>query len=149
MQSFIEFLSSRAGIAPHKVPYYRRWVRQFQAYMARRTAPDPQTGGSAHAASGTHDPPPPAATTPGLDLSVYFEDFLQRLAATFEDWQVDQARDALRLYWYHGRSQGPPVSPNPSPPPFDSPKACSLGAPPPGGETAPPARALGTTSPPL
>ncbi|MBN1836467.1 MAG: integron integrase, partial [Spirochaetales bacterium] len=30
-----------------------------------------------------------------------FESFLSDLSRFREDWQVDQARDALRLYWYH------------------------------------------------
>jgi len=103
MRHFADFLREQAGIGLEKLPYYLGWVDMFRAFLARlgKTDADSRRTGGAGSPSTVNGRPVPKPAAPVLDESAYFEAFLRRLAGTKEDWQVDQARDALRLYWYH------------------------------------------------
>jgi len=72
--NFRDFLLQKQHIPEKKVPYYLRWVSQYQKFC--RENPDQGI--------------PPASVT----------SFVSALAKSHEDWQVLQARDAVRLYLY-------------------------------------------------
>jgi integron integrase len=72
MQSFIEFLSHDGSVSERSRPYFARWVAKYVAY-SRRESIDGNSMGQ----------------------------FLAWIADKYEDWQVDQARQALRLYLYY------------------------------------------------
>lgn len=72
--NFRDFLLKKQHIPEKKVPFYLRWVSQYQNFCRQ----NPDQGR------------PPASVT----------SFLSELAKSHEDWQVLQARDAVRLYLY-------------------------------------------------
>lgn len=99
MQSFAEFLREKGRVDSRRLPHYLRWVRMYQDFVAGQTN-DKVYGirGDALAAYGE---------------SRQFTGFLSVMGRNYQDWQVRQARLALRLYWYYNgvgqRRQPPPV----------------------------------------
>lgn len=74
MNEFQSFLASKNTIPEKKIPHYLMWVSKLYAYFDK-------------------DPDKPI-TTDEVDR------FLHNLQKNYEDWQVNQAREALRLYSY-------------------------------------------------
>lgn len=72
--NFRDFLLQKQQIPEKKVPYYLRWVSHYQNFC--RQNPDEGI-------------PPESVTS-----------FISQLAKSHEDWQILQARDAVRLYLY-------------------------------------------------
>ncbi len=83
MQSFAEFLREKRKIPEKSLAHYLRWVDTYQGYL---------DGGRAEQG---YDP----ATV---------EKFLARLGEKYQDWQIQQALDAVRLYTYFRECQGDP-----------------------------------------
>ena len=74
MDAFQSFLSSKNTVPEKKIPYYLMWVSKLYAYFDK-------------------DPDKPV-TTDEVDR------FLHYLQKNYESWQVNQAREALRIYSY-------------------------------------------------
>jgi integron integrase len=78
-KTYKQFLENLNRVPKMHIPYYLSWVRQFQ-YFAYSQGVLPES-----------------AEGPLLD------EFLSHLSSFREDWQLDQAKDAVRLYLYfHG-----------------------------------------------
>lgn len=85
--SFVEFLRVKGGATEKQIPYYERWVRMYLDWSERRWKEESSCAS-----------------------------FLLSLAGAYEDWQVQQARHALRLHSYYlavrggaKSSQAPPL----------------------------------------
>jgi integron integrase len=85
MQSFEDFLYASGKVDERLRQFYLRWVRMYKGRMQRAS----------------------------IDAQA-MNDFIQWLSPKYPDWQVEQARDSLRLYSYHcmktglqGRTHGP------------------------------------------
>jgi integron integrase len=87
MQSLAAFLREKGRVGPRCLPYYLRWIEMYRKYV------DPHTTSLC--------PGPAGATT--------FAKFLSALGQDFEDWQVRQARHAVRLYLYYSQAQHGPA----------------------------------------
>ena len=86
LQSFKKYLIDKRLVPAKKQPYYVHWVSNFLiSYKKKEVTP--------------------------VDDSLV-NSFLERLAKTNEDWQVNQAREALRLFFYY-ISQGTDKHPHP------------------------------------
>ena len=117
MDSFGEFLQKRCRVKACYVPHYLRWVEMYKGHCAERvgksrgaalsSAAPAALGGALTCQGGvTLVADGPCAGHPS-DLTVVEEalaEFLARLGRRYKDWQVKQARHALRLYWYYRRS---------------------------------------------
>jgi integron integrase len=90
MQSFAEFLREKGRVDSRHLPHYLRWVRMYREFAIRPTS---------GIASGIRDD---AAAASGQGRQ--FTAFLFFLGRSYQDWQVRQARHALRLYWYYSRA---------------------------------------------
>lgn len=80
MRSFAEFLRSQKDIPEKCLPYYLKWAGMYQRF----TAAGKENHGS----------------TPGS-----LETFITSLARQYDEWQVRQARAAVRLFLYHQRAE--------------------------------------------
>lgn len=111
MQSLEAFLRDQGHVPPRFLPHYLRWIEAYRAYEAR---------------FGAQPPPGPATAT-------RFARFLEHLAGEHEDWQVRQARHAVRLFLYFARGRPAEAT---FLPPASSPAAAASG---PAAAAAPPA----------
>ncbi|HWR88943.1 MAG TPA: tyrosine-type recombinase/integrase [Dissulfurispiraceae bacterium] len=75
-KDFQEFLSKKQHVPDKRLPYYLRWVSRFHEFCSRQ-----DTIGEGN------DP-----------IALYLQD----LARTHEDWQVQQAKETVRLFRYFG-----------------------------------------------
>ncbi len=75
LDNFENFLKAKQLIADKQLPYYRHWVERFLSFCEKQ------------------------ATSPGNDAQV--GPFLQVLAKTKEEWQVKQAREAVRAFHFY------------------------------------------------
>lgn len=82
MDGFQSFLECKQIVPPKQVPFHVRWVRKFLAFSQVQ-------------------PGKPATKEDTLR-------FLRHLARTCEDWQVRQAEEAIRLFYYHRAMQERP-----------------------------------------
>ena len=83
MPQFKQFLDSGNFVPDSKIPYYLNWVSQLYNYLHQ-----------------------------DMDRAVASEDveaFLQHLSISREDWQVRQAREAIRLYRYMQKRKSQPT----------------------------------------
>jgi integron integrase len=87
MQSFAEFLGEKGRVDPRRLPHYLRWVRMYQDFV---------TGQASGKMYGFRND----ALDAGGETR-QFTSFLSVLGRSYQDWQVRQARHALRLYWYY------------------------------------------------
>ena len=79
-EGFKAYLLSRSLISLNKVPYYLNWVSQFRSYHREKAK--------------------------GAEFNTVLDDFLKFLSQRREEWQVDQAREAIQLYcFYHKRKE--------------------------------------------
>ena len=90
MQSVSEFLREKGRVDSGHLPHYPRWVRMYREFDNRPTS---------GIAFGIRDD---AAAVSGQGRQVTA--FLSFLGRSYQDWQVCQARHALRLYWYYSRA---------------------------------------------
>lgn len=74
MSRFGEYMLKSRVVPEKYAPYYVKWVRKFMIYV-----PD----------------------KPGFDFEDRLTVFLDNLKAYHEDWQIDQAEKAVRLYFSH------------------------------------------------
>jgi len=74
MKKFEEYLKKTRMVPMGRIPYYISWVSRFFAYHNKRL----------------NDPVSPKE----------IDKFAHDLGKTYEEWQVNQARDAMRLYLY-------------------------------------------------
>ncbi len=74
MNEYREFLLNKKAVSEQKANYYIMWISKFYEY--REAGPN---------------------TIIGND---YIEKFLRYLQKNYETWQVNQAREAVRLYNY-------------------------------------------------
>ncbi len=81
LRGFIEFLRRKGIVGEQRLPYYEFWIRMYLQWQA---------GG-------------PEVDDWSEDASA--ESYLASLGKRFKDWQVLQARDALRLYLYYRESR--------------------------------------------
>ena len=70
--SFEKFLRHTANIPSNRIPYYLRWIKHFEKYFSEHQ----------------------------LEEKRALEPFLAYLQKQFEDWQVAQAQEAVKLCWY-------------------------------------------------
>jgi integron integrase len=75
LQAFERYLADKRIVPEKKVSYYVHWVSRFLTFCKK------------------------AKVTSTDDRQV--EPFLQKLAKSNEEWQVNQAREALRLFFYY------------------------------------------------
>jgi len=73
LSNYAEYLKQTARVNPKALPYYPRWVALFMASAAGRSSKRLEA----------------------------LEAFSAELAASRPDWQVRQAVEAVRLYWYY------------------------------------------------
>jgi integron integrase len=93
MQAFTEFLRASGRVRESYLPYYSRWVHMYLEHTRHR-------GQSAEGGQAS------------------FDRFLTGLEHRYQDWQIRQARHALRLYLYFkARTGGAPASPASEPRP--------------------------------
>jgi len=79
VQSFAEFLREKGRIQSRYLPFYLHWAAMYEKHAAG------------------------AGASEGSSQS-RLESFLATLAQQYQDWQVRQARHAVRLYLYFSRS---------------------------------------------
>jgi integron integrase len=79
MQSFGDFLRSKAGIPEKHIPFYLRWTEMYERYSDR-------------------------SRSNGNDQTA-LDSFLDSLAHRYEDWQIKQARQAVQFFLYYSRDQ--------------------------------------------
>jgi len=89
-KDFQDFLSRKQRIPENRLPYYLRWVSRYHDFCSRQNIDG--------------------------DLGDAIAAYLHDLAKHYEDWQVQQAREAVRkaAYWKKERmaaSEGQPLSP--------------------------------------
>lgn len=89
MQSFTDFLREKARIDLRRLPHYLRWVEMYREFASRTNSAEPYR---------IQDNPANA-----VGESRWLTAFLSLLGRRYQDWQVRQARHALRLYWYYNR----------------------------------------------
>jgi integron integrase len=75
--SFADFLWENGKVPGKTLPHYVRWIHFFLDYTRKRSKTLDQNG------------------------QAIMEGFLASLGQWYEDWQVCQARDALRFYFYY------------------------------------------------
>lgn len=74
MQSFKEFLLGKRLVTEKRLPYYLNWVSRFQGFCGIKA---------------------------GLSFDhSQIENFFKEMAKSHEDWQVNQAKEAVDLYRY-------------------------------------------------
>jgi integron integrase len=83
MQSFSDFLREQHRIKSFQIPYYVKWVQQYQNY--RRLLEE--HGALVRGAKGADE--------------AALAKFISTIEIQYKDWQVNQAREALQLYSYY------------------------------------------------
>ncbi len=71
--SFEKFLRHTANIPSNRIPHYRRWIKHFEKYFSEHQ----------------------------LEEKRALEPFLADMQKQFEDCQVAQAQEAVKLRWYY------------------------------------------------
>ena len=84
MQNFNNYLESRRIVPKKQVPYYVVWVSQFLNFFNKK--------------------PTDNFTSEKIDQ------FLKHLTKRKEDWQVDQASDAIRIYQFYKSHTNKPLT---------------------------------------
>jgi integrase len=79
MQSFGDFLRSKVGVPEKYLPFYLRWAAMYGKFIESS-----KSGGS---------------------KQVLMDSFLAYLTQRYEDWQVKQARQAVRFLLYYSHDQ--------------------------------------------
>ena len=74
MDNFKDFLIKTKVVQDHKIPYYLKWLSMFFSFCNKKYGEPIEDD--------------------------YIHRFLQNLTKTYEEWQVKQAQDTIRLYKY-------------------------------------------------
>ena len=85
LQGFEKYLAAQRFVPQKRWTYFIHWVSRFLKYIKKKEI------------------------TPADDRLI--EPFLKQLIKTHEEWQVQQAREALRLFFYHIANQGESTRP--------------------------------------
>ncbi len=78
MKGFEAYLQDKRLVPPKRIPFYSVWVSKYMAFCEH-----PDHG--------------------GLDGSQLLDRFMRQLSRQYEDWQVAQASEAVKLYRYYRR----------------------------------------------
>lgn len=79
IEDFRSYLLSRKIITAKYLPYYLNWVKQYRTYLRKNDSPS--------------------------DTEAILASYLHLLAKRKEDWQVEQAREAIQLFaFFQGRN---------------------------------------------
>ena len=89
MQSFSDFLRKQSRVKAFRIPYYVKWVQQYQNY--RRLLED--HGALVRGAKGADE--------------TALAKFISTIEMQYKDWQVQQAREALQFYSYYAARIAP------------------------------------------
>jgi integron integrase len=114
MQSFAEFLLKKGRIGSRYLQYYLRWVTMYREYVASQS-------------TLSQSERPDDVSAEGVEAQ-HVKNFVSQLSRKYQDWKVQQARDALRLFCYYKRSA---IASRPQPvpvlPPTSSPTCVTWG----------------------
>ncbi len=79
--TFREYLRERAHIPEKAIPWYQKWVSEYEAFLR--------------------------SCKPGADRSACRQDFLIHLSGSKEDWQVKQALEVIQHSFFWSASKAP------------------------------------------
>ena len=80
MKKFEEYLRNKMNIPEKRIPYYIVWVSKFKDFSLQNK---------------------------GKQQEDCLEPFLKNMTQTNEPWQIDQAEEAVKLYFYFNRPEQP------------------------------------------
>lgn len=100
-ESFVEYVQRLRGITGKEAEHHERWVEQFGAFLGRNGM-----GGERTEAAAVGDGSGAGPATGGREREV--RAFREWLEVRHAPWQVEQALDAVRLWWYWRDGKLPP-----------------------------------------